>query len=70
MRSPTFTAALVIALAVVTVWWQLSEKRARKADAELAQARARVEALVDSLTAAAVDRDSVARHEAGGAPRR
>lgn len=47
-----FTIALFVALAIVTLWWQLSEKRARELNRELVAERARVGAMVDSLAAA------------------
>ena len=48
-RPPAIVVALVLALAVTAVWWQLAERRARIAEARLAQARTRITALADSL---------------------
>jgi hypothetical protein len=50
-RAPLFTIALLIALAITALWWQLAEKRARFEwrRAETADAHAR--ALEDSLRA-------------------
>ncbi len=47
-RSP-FTVALLLALAVVTLWWQLAERRARHESARAARAEARLAAVADSL---------------------
>jgi predicted outer membrane lipoprotein len=56
MRSPQFTVALLIALAITALWWQLAEKRARKAEASVQVARQheqeanrRIGALNDSI---------------------
>ena len=39
MRTRQFTVALLIALAITALWWQLAEKRARKAEGQLHLAR-------------------------------
>jgi hypothetical protein len=51
--SRLFPIALAIALAIVVLWWQLAERRARLAEAQLAAARARIAALSDSSTTGA-----------------
>lgn len=51
-RPPLFTFALLAALAIVTLWWQLAEKRARTEAATAALATGRANALEDSLRAA------------------
>jgi hypothetical protein len=48
-RSPLFTIALALALAIVVVWWQLAEMRARKETARADRVTARVGVLWDSL---------------------
>ena len=57
-RTPQFTVALLIALAITALWWQLAEKRARKAEGQLRSARRsergaeqRAQALGDSIRA-------------------
>lgn len=50
-RPPAIGVALVLALAVTALWWQLAERRARTAEASLAAARGRIAALADSLAA-------------------
>jgi len=44
--------ALVLALAITALWWQLAERRARNAEARLATAEARIGAIEDSLRSA------------------
>ena len=41
--------ALVLALAITALWWQLAERRARIAEARLAQAETRIASIEDSL---------------------
>jgi hypothetical protein len=41
--------ALVLALAITALWWQLAERRARMAEARIATAEARISAIEDSL---------------------
>jgi len=43
--------ALVLALAITALWWQLAERRARLAEARLAATEARLGAIEDSLRA-------------------
>ena len=51
-RPPTILVALVLALAITALWWQLAERRARIAEARLAAAEARIGAIEDSLRSA------------------
>jgi hypothetical protein len=50
-RSPAFTIALLLALAIVTLWWQLSEKRARALNTRAVAAEQHAVALEDSMRA-------------------
>ena len=50
-RTPLFTIALLIALAITALWWQLAEKRARFEWKRAEAAATRVHALEDSLRA-------------------
>ncbi|MBI5709733.1 MAG: hypothetical protein HZC42_05410, partial [Candidatus Eisenbacteria bacterium] len=52
-RPPLFAVALLLALAVVTLWWQLSERRARLEATRAQAALAQLDAARDSLRAAA-----------------
>ena len=56
--------ALVLALAITALWWQLAERRARIAEARLAQTDARIAAIEDSLRTQAPTGD----HGSGAAP--
>lgn len=47
-----FTVALLVALAIVTLWWQLSERRARHLSRDLEGAGQRLHPAVDSMAAA------------------
>ena len=50
MRSPRMiVVALVLALTITALWWQLAERRARIAEAGLTRATARLGAIEDSL---------------------
>lgn len=49
--SRLFPIALGIALAIIVLWWQLAERRARLAELQLAAARVRILALSDSTGA-------------------
>jgi hypothetical protein len=42
--------ALILALAITALWWQLAERRARRAEARLGAAETRLEVLEDSLS--------------------
>jgi hypothetical protein len=59
--SRAFAVALIAALAIVTVWWQLSERRARALDRDLV----REVAIADSIAKAArtLDRPMAARRD-------
>ena len=57
LRSSAFTVALLLALAIVTLWWQLSENRARALNARAVAAEQHAVALEDSLRASRVIRD-------------
>lgn len=50
-RSPLFTIALALALAIVVVWWQLAEKRAREESYRADRAGEQIRAMENSLRA-------------------
>ena len=65
--SPAFTVALLLALAIVTLWWQLSEKRARALNARVVTAEQHALALEDSMRALRVVEPGRPGSTAGGA---